>query len=371
MELRHLRYFVAAAEELNFTRAASRLGVAQPPLTMQIRALEHEVGVALFYRLSRGVALTDAGAALLVDAKAILAQVGKAVHRCRSSAEGIVGRVGVGFTVSASFDGLVNSSLRAFRERYPKVELQLEEGRSTDLVQSLREGRIDAAFVRPPLVLPPPLSIELLVEEPMVAAVPVNHRLADRTSVDLGELAKETFILYPRASARGLSDDIVDQCAKAGFSLQAVQTAPQLASAINLVASALGISIVPACMAQSRNDAVRYVPLRGDPLVARLGIAFRAGESSAPARNFLSLVQARTGRSGCLTEILRSVAPWTPYAADPVSATNAGALVTWALAWNGNGSPLPSPANARPAGKLRARPVATRTNFVNMLALLG
>ena len=298
MELRHLRYFVAAAEELNFTRAASRLGVAQPPLTTQIRALEHEIGVALFHRLSRGVALTDAGAALLVDAKAILEQVGRAVQRSRSSAEGIVGRVGVGFTVSASFDGLVNGSLRAFREAYPKVELHLEEARSTELVQSLRDGRIDAAFVRPPLVLPPALRIQMLSEEPMVAAVPVNHRLAGRDSIGLGELAAETFILYPRASARGLSDDIIERCGEAGFRPESVQTAPQLASAINLVASALGLSIVPACMAHSRTDSVRYLPLSGRPMMARLGVLFRIGESSVPARNFLALLRDRAKTSG-------------------------------------------------------------------------
>ena len=296
MELRHLRYFVAAAEELNFTRAATRLGIAQPPLTLQIRALEHEVGVALFHRLSRGVALTDAGQALLQDAIAILDQVNQALQRSRLSASGAVGRVGVGFTVSASFDSLVNGCLRAFREEFPRVELQLEEARSTELAQQLAKGHIDVAFVRPPLALPPELSMELISEDPMVAAVPVGHRLAGRRMISLKELASETFILYPRASARGLSDDIVHKCGEAGFNLAFVQSAPQLASTINLVASSLGISIVPACMRRSRTDAVRYISLRGNPLTARLGVAFRVGETSAPARNFLALLRSRRSK---------------------------------------------------------------------------
>jgi DNA-binding transcriptional LysR family regulator len=296
LELRHLRYFVAAAEELNFTRAAARLGIAQPPLTLQIRALEHEVGAALFDRLSRGVRLTDAGRALLTDAKAILDQVDQAVRRSRSSAEGVLGRVGVGFTVSASFHPLVNATLRTFRESFPKVDLQLEENRSTELLQSLQQGRIDAAFVRPPLTLTGELSMEPVTEEPMVAAVPLNHRLASCTIIQLRELSRDTFILYPRTVARGLSDDIVEACGAAGFEISAVQRAPQIASTINLVASGLGVSIVPACMRLSRTDSVRYIDLRGVPLRAHLGLAFRTGEPSAAVRNYLSLVRGRSAK---------------------------------------------------------------------------
>jgi DNA-binding transcriptional LysR family regulator len=294
LELRHLRYFFAAAADLNFTRAAARLGIAQPPLTLQIRALEHEVGVALFNRLSRGVTLTDAGRALLTDATAILDQIDQAVRRSRLSAEGVIGRVGVGFTVSASFHPLVNGTLRAFRETFPKVELQLEESRSTELLQSLQQGRIDAAFVRPPLTLTGELSMEPVVEEAMVAAVPLNHPVADCTTIQLQDLSRDTFILYPRAIARGLSDEVVEACGVAGFEISAVQRAPQIASTINLVASGLGVSIVPACMQLSRTDSVRYIELRGARLLARLSIAFRTGEPSAAVRNFLALVRSRS-----------------------------------------------------------------------------
>ncbi len=293
MELRHLRYFIVAAEQLNFTRAAARLGISQPPLTLQIQALEQELGVRLFIRSSRGVSLTDSGQSLLADARIILDHVGQAIQRSRSSAQGLIGRVAIGFTVSASFDGLVNGSLRAFREAFPDVELQLQEARSTELVQHLLAGRIDAAFVRPPLSLTPDVSLELLSEEPMVLAVPLNHVLAARKLVALQELARETMILYPRTSGRGLSDDIAETCRTAGFEIGVVQRAPQLASTINLVASGLGISIVPACMRQSRADAVRYVALRENPLIARLAIAFRTLDVSAPTSNFLSLVRAR------------------------------------------------------------------------------
>jgi DNA-binding transcriptional LysR family regulator len=296
LELRHLRYFVAAAAELNFTRAAARLGIAQPPLTTQIRALEHEVGVALFDRLSRGVMLTDAGRTLLTDATAILGMVDQAVRRSRLSADGVIGRVGVGFTVSAAFLPLVNGTLRTFRETFPKVELQLEESRSTELLQSLQQGRIDAAFVRPPLTLTGGLSMEMVAEEKMVAAVPLNHRLADRKIIRLQELSPDTFILYPRAASRGLSDEIIEACEVAKFEISAIQRAPQIASTINLVASGLGVSIVPACMRLSRADSVRYIELDGPPLLARLAMAFRTGEPSVAVRNFLALVRSRSAK---------------------------------------------------------------------------
>jgi DNA-binding transcriptional LysR family regulator len=293
MELRHLRYFVAAAEELHFTRAAARLGIAQPPLTLQIRALEEEIGVRLFHRLPRGVALTDAGRILFEDARTILDQVGKAVLRSRLGASGKIGRVGVGFTVSASFDELVNGSLRAFRGAFDKVDLHLEEARSTDLMQFLQEGRIDAAFVRPPVFLQKGLSLQILSVEPMLAAVPVGHHLAGRRAVHLQDLATEAFILYPRATPFGLSNEIVAGCEAAGFSPNVVQQTPQVASAINLVASSLGVSIVPACMRRSRADAVRYLRLLGRPLMSQLGLAFRSAETSTPVQNFVNLVKER------------------------------------------------------------------------------
>src|SRR6201996_280074 len=151
MELRHLRYFLAVAEELNFTRAARRLNIAQPPLTQQIKALEAEMGVTLFDRSAYRVELTDAGKSFVPQVARILADVRNAVLIAKRAAAGEVGHVRVGFTESASFNPLVTAAFRNFRVAYPEVEVSLEENPSTVLAAALREGRVDAAFVRPPL----------------------------------------------------------------------------------------------------------------------------------------------------------------------------------------------------------------------------
>ncbi|HVS77009.1 MAG TPA: LysR family transcriptional regulator [Steroidobacteraceae bacterium] len=295
MELRHLRYFLAVAEELNFTRAAERLGISQPPLTQQIKALEAELGVTLLDRSAYRIELTDAGRIFAAEAARILGDARSAVQAARRAAAGATGRVRVGFTESASFNSLVTSTLRSYRSDHPAVEVSLEEHPSTELIVALRQGRIDAAFVRPPLPAERGLTLELLEKEPLVAAVPSGHPLAGRREVDLGALASETFILYPRAVRPGLADTVVAACEAAGFSPRVGQYAPQLSSTINLVAASLGISIVPDSMRCLQAGAVTYLPLRGEPLHALLGVAYRADESSTVVSNFIDA--ARRGRS--------------------------------------------------------------------------
>lgn len=295
MELRHLRYFLAVAEELNFTRAAGRLGISQPPLTQQVKALEAELGVALLDRSAYRIELTDAGRIFAAEAARILGEARSAVQAARRAATGATGRVRVGFTESASFNSLVTSTLRSFRSAYPAVEVSLEEHPSTELIVALREGRLDAALVRPPLQEPRGLTLDLLEKEPLVAAVPSGHPLAGRRRIALGALAAETFILYPRAVRPGLADTVIAACEAAGFTPKVGQYAPQLSSTINLVAASLGISIVPDSMRCLQARAVTYLPLSGEPLHALLGIAYRTGEGSSVVRNFIDT--ARRGRS--------------------------------------------------------------------------
>lgn len=299
MELRHLRYFLAVAEELNFTRAAHRLSISQPPLTQQIRALEAELGTELIDRSAYRIALTDAGRVFADEAARILGEVRNAVGLARTAARGARGRVRVGFTESASFNPLVTAALRGFRVMYPDVEVSLEEHPSTDLAAGLREGRIDVAFVRPPLREQRGLAFDLLEREPLVVVVPGGHRLARRRSVALKDLAAETFILYPRAVRPGLADAVVSGCEAAGFTPRVGQYAPQLSSTINLVAASLGISIVPACMRSLQPLTVVYVPLRGRPLHALLGAAYRTDERSAVVRHFIEQARAVSGIAGC------------------------------------------------------------------------
>ena len=294
MELRHLRYFVAVADEMHFTRAAAKLGIAQPPLTQQIQALQHELGVKLFERSGRGVALTDAGRAFLGEARSILAQVAAAVGKAKDAARGLVGRLQVGFTESASFHPLVTETLRTFQTVYPEVELRLREEPSTSLVSALGAGDLDLAFVRPPYPTHPSVQFELLAEEEMVAAVPADHPLAKRERLRLEDLSTERFILYPRAVRPGLSDEILEACRRRGFEPHVAQEAPQLSSTINLVATGMGVSIVPEGMRQVRPQAVCYLPIADLPVKASLGLAGMLHSSSPMVANFYRVTR------GCL-----------------------------------------------------------------------
>src|SRR5580765_4259910 len=178
MELRHLRYFVAVAEEGHMTRAAERLGIQQPPLSQQIRALESELQVQLFRRKPRGVELTQAGHALLTEAQSILQQVEHAVAATRRTARGEAGRIGLGFTSSASFHPFVPRLIRQYREAHPLVALSLEESGTGELVDALRQERLDAAIVRSPIGPVPDITVHAVLEEAMVAALPAGHALA-------------------------------------------------------------------------------------------------------------------------------------------------------------------------------------------------
>jgi len=301
MELRHLRYFVAVAEEAHITRAAERLGIQQPPLSQQIRALERELDVQLFRRKPRGVELTDAGQAFLERARAILDQVERAFATTRRTARGEQGRVVVGFTSSAPFHPFVPRVIRAFREISPLVSLVLEESGSSELVQGLHNEEIDAAFIRSPLADVVGLVVRPLLEEDMVVALPAGHSLASPSgdALSLSALANETFILYKRPGGPGLYDTIITACRGAGFSPRVGQEAPRIISTLNLVAAGLGVSIVPASLQRLQMDGVIYRPLSDSPgLKAPLILACRPGENSAAVQRFIDLVQRPTDANG-------------------------------------------------------------------------
>jgi DNA-binding transcriptional LysR family regulator len=299
MELRHLRYFVAVAEEGHITRAAERLGIQQPPLSQQIQALERELDAQLFRRKPRGVELTPAGRALFDEARAILARTEEAIAATKRAAQGEAGRIGIGFTSSASFHPFVPRAIRAFREGHPLVALALEESGTTELVAALRSQAIDAAFVRSPVGESADLMVRPLLEEQMVAALPSGHRLSSAIEpLPLAALANETFILYRRPVGPGLHDAIIAACDRAGFSPQIGQEAPRMLSTLSLVAAGLGVTVVPASMSRLEAEGVAYRPL--DPsaqLTAPLNLAYRRSEISAAVRRFVGLVQ-RSAASG-------------------------------------------------------------------------
>ncbi|TBY86580.1 LysR family transcriptional regulator [Rhizobium leguminosarum bv. viciae] len=290
MELRHLRYFLAVAEEGNFTRAAGKLGIGQPPLSQQIRDLEREVGAALFHRVPHGAELTAAGAAFLGEAKASLAAAEKAKLAAQSANRGETGRLSLGFTASSAFNPVVSTTIRRFRARWPEVQLSLTEMNTLALMQKLERGELDATFMRPSLDDPTGIRLRRLPDEPMVIALPASHPLTGYPRLPLAALADEPFILFPRLVGLSLYDDVVLACRKAGFELTVAQEAPQISSVVNLVAADLGVSIVPASISQIMLEGVAYRPIEGPPAVARLALAILKTHRSPVTENLISLL---------------------------------------------------------------------------------
>lgn len=293
MELRHLRYFVVTAEAQHFTRAAEILGMAQPPLSHQIRQLEQEVGTPLFDRTGRGVVLNDAGRAFLSCAQDILRRADAAVQTAQRAARGEVGELALGFTESASFNGVVTEVIRRYRQQYPDVEMTLSQGDSETLVAQLRDGAIDAAFVRPPFALDGGLTFTQLTEEPLVVALPLGHALARRKRLAPKDLTQERFILYSRKSGYGLSADIMAACRQHGVNPLIGQRAPQLSSAVNLVAAGMGVAVVPASLRPLRPDGVVYRPFTLDWPRAVLGLAVRTDKPGGRIENLLRLAREK------------------------------------------------------------------------------
>ena len=295
MELRHLRYFIAVAEEGHVTRAAARLGIQQPPLSQQIRALETELEVQLFRRKPRGVELTQAGEALLTEARTVLDRVEHAVAAARRTGRGDAGRIGVGFTSSASFHPFVPRIIREFREASPLVALSLEEAGTGELVDGLLAERIDAAFVRSPIGAAAEVAVHSVLKEEMVVALPAGHRLAAGASparLPLAALEPEIFILYRRPLGPGLYDAIIAACQRAGYSPRIGQEAPRMLATLSLVAAGLGVTLIPASMQRMGMEGIVYRRLAHNAgLIAPLNLACRRGESAPAVRRLIALVR--------------------------------------------------------------------------------
>jgi DNA-binding transcriptional LysR family regulator len=263
IELRHLRYFIAVAEDLSFSKAAERLGMAQPPLSQQIQRLETLVGHPLFERRPR-VRLTPAGEAFLLAARRALAQVEQGVEATHRAARGEIGAVTVGFAASMILS-IVPEVVRAFRKQFPGVDLQLRELSSAAQVQALRDGQIDVGLVREPLPLGDlgkgELRFETIGGESFVAVLPPEHPLAGQRRIPLPELAEEPFVHFPRHVAPGLYDRILTLCQDAGFHPRVVQEAHEWLTIVGLVEAGMGVSLVPESFRKLKWGKVVYRPL--------------------------------------------------------------------------------------------------------------
>jgi DNA-binding transcriptional LysR family regulator len=296
MELKQLRYFVTVAEEGHITRAAERLGMQQPPLSAQIKAIESGLGVQLFKREPRGVELTEAGRELLREGRDILARVERALQRTRRTARGEMGSLCVAIAPTAPFLKLVPRSIRNFRKAFPLVAVTLEEGLSNEVVAGLTNQLIDVAFVRNKSIRADDLTTIPLLEEPMILALSSHHSAAKATPlsqpVALSQLSDEPFIFIGPAGT-GLHDETIAACRGAGFSPRIGQQAPRITSALGLVAAEMGVVLVPESLRALKMDGIVYRTVKGPHQPkAFLGLAFLKGNRSEVLRKFIATARA-------------------------------------------------------------------------------
>lgn len=299
MELRQLRYFVAVAEEQSFGNAAKRLHLSQPPLSIQIKGLEAEIGVRLLDRTTRRVDLTDAGRAFLDKARDILAAAEDAKSVARGAELGLQGRLEVGFVSTATLS-LLPPALRLFRERFEDVELDLKELSSSEQLQALYEGDIRVGLVRMPLRAPE-IVLEPILEEPLVVALPVGHPLEANDSLALEEIAELPLIFFERRQEPASHEQIVELLARVGARPNVAQYAVHLQTVVGLVASDMGIAILPASARKLRRDGVVYRRLDAAEATSWLGLIWLERENSALVDNFVDVLRKVAGESSDLT----------------------------------------------------------------------
>lgn len=290
LELRHLRYFVAVAEELHFGRAAERLHLAQPPLSQQIRKLEDLLGYPLFTRTSRSVTLTPAGEALLQRARRTLRNVQRDIDETRSIGRGDVGSLHIGFIGSAMLTTLP-AIFRSYREKYPQVRLHLHESFTALVTEGLENGTLDAGILRDGDPLEG-LHVTTIFSEPFVAVVPARHACARQKSISVAVLRDEPFVYYPRSAGARAYEKPLTMCEEHGFRPQIVQEASHWLTILRLISAGQGVSIAPACVRQIASAEVVCLPLRGARAVSNIELAWLEGETRPIVERFKQIAQS-------------------------------------------------------------------------------
>jgi len=294
MDLKHLRYFVAVAEAGHITRAAARLGIQQPPLSQQIRALEQTLGTTLFRRHPKGVTLTDSGELLLAESRRLLHDAEAVKTRMRAVAAGHAGVLAIGFTSSAAAHEFTPRMLRECQQAYPGVALQIAEDHAAGLTESIAAGKLHCGFLRVPVARPPGLVLETLLREPVLVALPTGHKLLTKTPrpLPLAKLHDERFILVRQSGAPGLYANLLALCEQQGFTPTVAHEVARMTTALTLVAAGQGITVVPASMRGVHPEAVEYRALEGGQILdAPLTLVFREAEFQGPLKSFVELVR--------------------------------------------------------------------------------
>jgi LysR family transcriptional regulator, benzoate and cis,cis-muconate-responsive activator of ben and cat genes len=297
VELRHLRYFVAVARERNFTRAAEKLHIAQPPLSRQVRQLEDELGIDLIEAGSRPLRLSEAGRLFYEQAVQVLERVDEMKAMIGRLHDAGRGRFSVGF-VGSTLYGKLPEVIRSYRATRPGVELTLLELTSVEQIAALKEGRIDVGFGRIPLD-DPGLHRQLLRNEKLVAAVPANHPVLARTkALRLADLAAEPLIVYPKAPRPSYADQVLSLFREAGLKPPAVHEVRELQTALGLVAAEAGVCLVPASVERLRRDNVAYRPMDAVEAVSPIIMSSRKGDRSPELALIVKLIRQLYRKDG-------------------------------------------------------------------------
>lgn len=289
MELRHIRYFVAVAEELHFGRAARRLGISQPPLSQQIKLLEQDVGAHLFARTKHKVELTRAGEAMLVEAYRLLEQADRLHTVARRVSDGAVARVRIGCIASVFFD-ILPPILERVRARHPEIGLSVTDSETTSSVAALLDGTLDVAFLRLDRIATP-LKVRAVMRDHFIAAVPLRHPLARLKKIPLTALADEPLAIYARRMSPHPYDRVIAACLKAGFSPSLNFESASIQAQIGIVACGLGIAIVPSLVRHWRVPRVVYRTLDVQIAAPGVGLAWNGGTRSGAVDLFLRVAQ--------------------------------------------------------------------------------
>lgn len=293
MELRHLRYFVAVAEELSFTRAAERLHIGQPPLSQQIQALEADIGARLFDRTKRRVSLTEAGRLFLTDARRMLALSEQARETARRAHVGEAGQLRVGFTFSTPFTSLFPKIVQRYRQQYPGVLLTFQEMTTMHQLAKIEARELDIGFVRPAsMALPDAVALTMLITEPVRLVLPADSALARQERIVVADLADQAFVVFPKDAGTGIYHQIIDLCRKAGFAPRIAMEAGEPSTMIGLVAAGCGISVLPASFEGIHMEGVVYRPLADPEATTSLLLARQANGGGPLVQAFADLARA-------------------------------------------------------------------------------